>query len=423
MSSSVNFGNHPCFNRELRHQTGRVHLPVAPACNIQCNFCDRKYDCINESRPGVTSTVLTPRQAITYLDSVLEKIPNISVVGIAGPGDPFANTEATLETMRYVHEKYPEKILCLATNGVGLPDAVEEISKMNISHVTVTVNAVDPEIGAKIYKWARHGGKVYRGIDAAWFILSRQIEGIRALKEKGITVKINTVVIPGINDAHVQDISMRMLELGADVQNCIPLCPVAETEFAHLTQPTPLEMAKLREGAGAYLPQMSHCARCRADAAGLLGQANQEEITELLSKASKSNFTSERPYVAVASMEGVLVNQHLGEAEFLRIYGMKNGVPELIEKRFTPEPGSGDSRWNDMAELIKDCAALLVSGVGENPKKIIEGSGIKIYAVEGLISEVAEMVMKGMDIPKVMMKTAGSCGMGKTCSGTGGGCG
>ena len=167
MSASVNFGNHPCFNRELRHQTGRVHLPVAPACNIQCNFCDRKYDCINESRPGVTSTVLSPRQAITYLDSVLEKIPNIAVVGIAGPGDPFANTEATLETMRYVHEKYPDKILCLATNGVGLPDAVEEISRMNISHVTVTVNAVDPEIGAKIYKWARHGGKVYRGVDAA----------------------------------------------------------------------------------------------------------------------------------------------------------------------------------------------------------------------------------------------------------------
>ena len=27
-------------------------------CNIQCNYCDRKFDCTNESRPGVTSGVL-----------------------------------------------------------------------------------------------------------------------------------------------------------------------------------------------------------------------------------------------------------------------------------------------------------------------------------------------------------------------------
>ena len=40
---------HPCFDADARHQFGRVHLPVAPACNVQCNFCDRKYDCPNES--------------------------------------------------------------------------------------------------------------------------------------------------------------------------------------------------------------------------------------------------------------------------------------------------------------------------------------------------------------------------------------
>ena len=423
MSASVNFGNHPCFNRELRHKTGRIHLPVAPGCNIQCNFCDRKYDCINESRPGVTSTVLTPRQALSYLDLVLEKTSNISVVGIAGPGDPFANTDATLETMNLVHEKYPQMLLCLATNGVGLPEAVDEIARLNVSHVTVTVNAVEPEIGSKIYKWARHGGKVYRGSEAAWFILSRQIEGIRALKEKGITVKINTVVIPGINESHVPDIAMRMLELDADVHNCIPLCPVAGTEIANINQPTPVEMAKIREAAGAYLPQMSHCARCRADAVGLLGEANSDEITALLEKASKAEITFEKPYAAVASMEGLLINQHLGEASILWIYEMKNGQAEMIEKRFTPESGSGDRRWDEMTKLLKDCAVLFVSGIGENPKKILEGSGIKIYAAEGMITDALNTVMNGKELPKVMIKTAGSCGMGKTCGGTGGGCG
>ena len=25
-----------------------MHVAVAPACNIQCNYCNRKYDCANE---------------------------------------------------------------------------------------------------------------------------------------------------------------------------------------------------------------------------------------------------------------------------------------------------------------------------------------------------------------------------------------
>jgi len=27
---------HPCFNEEAKHTNARVHLPVAPKCNILC---------------------------------------------------------------------------------------------------------------------------------------------------------------------------------------------------------------------------------------------------------------------------------------------------------------------------------------------------------------------------------------------------
>ncbi|HSQ85889.1 MAG TPA: nitrogen fixation protein NifB, partial [Desulfobacterales bacterium] len=68
---------------------------MAPRCNIQCKFCNRQFDCVNESRPGVTSAVLSPAQAMVYLEEVLRQKPNIRVVGIAGPGDPFANAPQT----------------------------------------------------------------------------------------------------------------------------------------------------------------------------------------------------------------------------------------------------------------------------------------------------------------------------------------
>ena len=103
----MNHDNHPCFSAGARHRVGRIHLPVAPKCNMQCNYCNRDFECVNESRPGVSSTILTPLQAADYLDRVLERVKNIEVVGIAGPGDPFANAAETLETFRTGQRKAP----------------------------------------------------------------------------------------------------------------------------------------------------------------------------------------------------------------------------------------------------------------------------------------------------------------------------
>jgi len=136
--------HHPCFSEEARHKTGRIHLPVAPKCNMQCNYCNRDFECVNESRPGVSTAVLKPHQAADYLDEVLARVPNIAVVGIAGPGDPFANPHETMETLRLVRERHQEMMLCIATNGLELSGYVDDLAAIRVSHVTVTVNAVDP---------------------------------------------------------------------------------------------------------------------------------------------------------------------------------------------------------------------------------------------------------------------------------------
>ena len=49
---------HPCFNEKMHDKVGRVHLPIAPRCNIQCNFCTREINKC-EQRPGVSSRVMT----------------------------------------------------------------------------------------------------------------------------------------------------------------------------------------------------------------------------------------------------------------------------------------------------------------------------------------------------------------------------
>ncbi|KOR27127.1 nitrogen fixation protein NifB, partial [Achromatium sp. WMS2] len=139
----TDLSKHPCFNAESRHRFGRIHLPVAPRCNIKCNFCNRKYDCLNESRPGVTSNVLNPTQALAYLTDAVAQRPEIAVAGIAGPGDAFANPKASMETLRLIHERFPDMLLCVATNGLGIGPYIDELATLNVSHVTLTVNAID----------------------------------------------------------------------------------------------------------------------------------------------------------------------------------------------------------------------------------------------------------------------------------------
>ena len=192
--------NHPCYSEEAHHHYARMHVAVAPACNIQCNYCNRKYDCANESRPGVVSERLTPEQGARKVLAVAQAVPQLSVLGIAGPGDALYDWRHTKATFDLVARQLPDIKLCISTNGLALPDHVDEIVAMNIDHVTITINTVDPEIGAKIYPWIYFQNKRWTGVEAARILHERQMRGLDMLAARGVLVKVNSVLIPGVND-------------------------------------------------------------------------------------------------------------------------------------------------------------------------------------------------------------------------------
>jgi nitrogen fixation protein NifB len=424
----MNLDNHPCFNPGACRSFGRVHLPVAPRCNIQCKFCNRKFDCVNETRPGVTSAVLSPGQAMVYMEEVFAQKGNISVVGIAGPGDPFANPEETLETLSRVRTRFPEVLLCVATNGLNLSPYLDQLERLKVSHVTVTVNAMDPAIGAKIYSWMRVGKRVVRAEEGAAVLLSRQLEAIEGLNARGIMVKANSIILPGINEDHIETIARRMADLGVDLFNAMPYYPSAGSEFEDLAEPDKTTVEAIRKKAGVHVKQMRHCTRCRADAVGLLGESTDEGLMNTLTacrrldvKTPRLGRVSPRPCVAVASMEGVLVNQHLGEAQKLLVYGEKAGRVQLLEARATPAKGGGMQRWQAMAETLADCSTLLVGGVGGNPQKVLKAAGIEVLEVEGLIDEAVHAVFAGESLNHMAKRSLTACG--EACTGNGMGCG
>ena len=273
--------SHPCFSKEAHTRFGRIHLPVAPACNIQCRYCIRKYDCAHESRPGVTSMVLSPDEALYRVSALVERNERLSVVGIAGPGDPLAN-EATFETFRMINREFPDLILCASTNGLCLPDRIDDLVKCGVRSITVTINAALPETAEKIYSWVSYRGKKLTGKEAAYCLFTNQWRGLHNAIDAGLMVKVNSVLIPGTNDDEIPHIAQLAGTIGADLHNILPLIPQAE--FEHIKRPSREMIHALRTECGKYVEQMTHCKQCRADACGILGEDKDMEL-EVLSAA------------------------------------------------------------------------------------------------------------------------------------------
>lgn len=195
-------------------------------------------------------------------------MPQIKVVGIAGPGEPLANPN-TFETFRLVHEEFPYLIKCVASNGLLLSEKVDELKKVGVSTVTVTINAVDPEVASKIYPFVIYKDKTLTGIEGAKLLLKKQMEGVEKASSAGMLVKINTVLIPEINSNEIEKISLETAKRGAVLHNIIPLIPIYN--FKNMPKPTAEQIKKARSISLKFLPQFRVCKQCRADAMGVPG--------------------------------------------------------------------------------------------------------------------------------------------------------
>lgn len=418
--------NHPCYSEDAHHYFARMHVAVAPACNIQCHYCNRKYDCANESRPGVVSELLTPDQAVKKTMAVAANIPQMTVLGIAGPGDPLANPEQTFETFRQLSQDAPDIKLCVSTNGLALPASVEELSKHNIDHVTITINCVDPEVGAKIYPWIFWENRRIKGIEGAKILIEQQQKGLEMLVAKGILVKVNSVMIPGVNDKHLAEVSKIVKSKGAFLHNVMPLIAEAEhgTFYGVMGQrgPTPDELMELQDSCSGDMNMMRHCRQCRADAVGMLGEDRGDEFTldkiedmeidyqaamekrkvihqaieaemnskreakaETIAKQPAEEKLTTRPVLmAVATSGQGVINVHFGHAKEFLIYEASPDGVRFISHRKTDlycggdeTCGDGESVLQQTIRALEGCETVLCSKIGYEPWEMLEQAGIQ----------------------------------------------
>jgi nitrogenase molybdenum-iron protein alpha/beta subunit/MoaA/NifB/PqqE/SkfB family radical SAM enzyme len=392
ISKKERLESHPCFSG-CASQNARIHLPVAPKCNIQCGYCKRSFDCPNESRPGAASKVLSPNEALERYKRFKKNCKNLTVAGIAGPGDALANFDDTRETIRLIKGCDPQVMLCLSTNGLMLPIYAAELIKLGVGHMTVTVNTVDPSVGAKIISYADFLGRRFTGEAAAGLLIANQLSGIKMASEMGAVIKVNCVALKGINDGCIEEVSKKASELGAYMVNIMPHIPIKGSQLECLEKMSVGELEALRTTCEPFARQMRHCRQCSADAAGTL---DMDFFSASEERSAHQEFDTENTKrFAVASKSGIIVDQHFGHAEEFLIFDSDGASSRFVERRKISRYCGGaecdeEGKWAKILKALSDCDGVLAVRIGHAPEEKLRASGIvPIRACERIEGAVA----------------------------------
>ena len=353
-----------------------LSLPVAPQAAARIRFCGE------DKLPQAVSL----QGALTWLADLAAQGKSIAGLDLNGPGDPLATPAMTLGILAGLREHYPGLSVGVTTMGLGLAEQAGLLAEHGVARVTLLLDAISPETVKKIYTWIRPGKRSIPLAEGADILITEQTKGIAACKAAGFTVCIRTTVYAGINEQEVEEIARLGSALGAESISLLPGKGWLDPEVK-LLPPAPEVMAALiRKVAG----QMTVV--CLPEEA-ILGEA--------VPRSGKNGPglpkpTAARPNVAVLSSNGMDIDLHLGQAIKALIYGSReDGLACLLEARDLPEPGNGDNRWLQVAEILGDCFVLLATSAGQKPREILSSHGLAVLLLEDNVEGSVDVLYGG----------------------------
>jgi nitrogen fixation protein NifB len=264
-------------------------------------------------------------------------------------------------------------------------------------------------------------------VEAARILTERQLQGLEMLTERGILCKVNSVMIPGVNDKHLVEVNRAVKSRGAFLHNIMPLISAPEhgTVFGLNGQrgPSAQELKALQDSCEGEMNMMRHCRQCRADAVGLLGEDRSAEFTTEKIMEMEVSYDSEtrkayqakvevereakvaarqneletlagemsdvKVLIAVATKGSSRINEHFGHAKEFQVYELSTAGAKFVGHRRVDlycQGGFGDEDSLDtVIKAINDCHAVFVAKIGGCPKDTLKGAGIEPvdkYALE-----------------------------------------
>jgi nitrogen fixation protein NifB len=220
-------------------------------------------------------------------------------------------------------------------------------------------------------------------------------------------VKVNIVLIPGINDKHIPELVNFVKRLGVYIVNILPLIPVEGTKFSDLRAPTPEERKKLMDVCSGGVKMMRHCRQCRADAIGLLDKDRSSEFIRTGACGSgcgpinvTANDTVRNDIrIAVASDDGITVNGGFGNTSSFRMYTVKeNDVADDGIVTIKEHGGVyGDAHTKNISDRIislKDADIIVVKEIGPRPLNELKSAGKFVHVAAGDVKDAVRDAVK-----------------------------
>ena len=360
-------------------------LPVAPLA-----FCRLRHG---------PETMAQPAMNAAEVIAEVGRYPGLTHVELDGPGDPLASMAATLATVAVLRQHRPEVTIGLTTVGLHCAERAADLAAAGVASVTLLVDTLDAATAERLYAWIRPGKKTLPLSEAVPLLLDEQARAVHVLAAAGLAVTIRTTVYPGVNAHQIPALAETMAELGATALQLVPFL----SDPGRTDAPPPatrVHMNELAKLTSRFVPTTSlvmAVADCGCDCGPRCGSGTTcgcGAATPV--QTGLPQPTTERPRVAVVSATGMEVDLHLGQARTLLIYGPReDGLTCLLETRPAPDPGSGEARWQQLAETLPDCFALLAASAGLRPREILGHHGIRVLVGEQDIEGTVDVLYGG----------------------------
>jgi nitrogen fixation protein NifB len=297
-----------------------------------------------------------------------------SVFSLVGPGDPLADPQRTLDTVRALRAIYPDVPVSLFTCGLGAAELAEELALAGVAQVGLAVSTRRAGTCRAFHNWIRPAKRNLHLDEACPLLLRAQDEALAALTGAGIAVKVDMVLAKGVNEDEAGEVAAWAAKGGACA---MAVHPARSGEGEADPGPEALETAKAEAARHIDLmePDFSH-----------------DSGREPLAPDESTLYDASKPCLAVASSDASAVDTHLGQAEHLLIYELVENMITLREKRTAPPRGGGDRRWQTLAETLADCRAVVVASAGENPARVLGRNGVPVLVAPGPIESAAARV-------------------------------
>ena len=184
-----------------------LRLAVTNECNYRCIFCHLEGDPLGEpARPGRLPPIVTPREyGIVARAASLLGIDSFKITG----GEPLIRRDI-VDIVGELSGNAPGSDISMTTNGYMLSRLAAGLAEAGLKRVNISIHSLDEE--------------KYRFITGVKG-LSMALEGLRAAQDQGFKLKINMVVLKGVNEGEVFEVAKLAHSSGAVLQ-LIELHPV-----------------------------------------------------------------------------------------------------------------------------------------------------------------------------------------------------